>query len=94
MQAEMITICWLRITSIFDAAQQTTDHDVAMLNNEKKDENIFCKNWCQMGGTYGEHRGADWNLKKVSPDTTTLTHTPPLIFLKMCSQILSCQLQN
>ena len=32
----MITICWLRITSIFDAAQQTTDHDVAMLNNEKK----------------------------------------------------------
>ena len=39
----MITICWLRITSIFDAAQQTTDHDVAMLNKKKRMKTFSAK---------------------------------------------------
>ena len=50
-----------------------------------------------MGGTYGEDRGADWNLKKVSPHTTNLTQPPlcPTFFpSRICSQILLlCQLQ-
>ena len=87
MQAEMITI-------LLQFSMQRNKPLMWQCGIIKKDENIFCKNWCQMGGTYGEHRGADWNLKKVSPDTTTLTHTPPLISLKMCSQVLPCQLQN